>query len=109
MGSTCSTPATLANRSAPAGPTRAPGDSMTVTSAPLVRRASTSACCRYVELNTAVDNAKDAVKVTSTSARQEPSLAGHGSRHRAAKVAGQGTDAPTDQAPAPPEGPVGAA
>jgi hypothetical protein len=36
---------TRASRTAAPGPTRAPGDSVTVTSAPLVRRASASACC----------------------------------------------------------------
>src|ERR1700736_6497809 len=67
-GSTLRTPGTEASCAAIAGDAADPAGSVTVTSAPLVRRASTSACCWYVELKTAVDAAKATVTPTRTTA-----------------------------------------
>ena len=51
------------------GSSDAPGAAVTTTSAPLERRASASACWRYVVLKAAVDAAKQVARVTSATAR----------------------------------------
>ena len=83
------------------GPTCTPGDSVTAMSAPLVSRASTSACCWYVALNTAVEPANEEGQGHEDHRPcEDRPLPGHAGCRRADKLTGQRADQPPEQSPA---------